>query len=167
MAELRSKFGKMNICILPNGNGDAIYNEFKLLEAKILDDFSVTKRKAKDVTGGALRKMVWTYMEEKEYIRLYCDGKTLRNVMTYPRRLRRSNFTFLAKGNITAPVKFKYIPYSLLLLFALTNIQCYFNVVDKISCNDCMCLIAKLLNLEKCHHVFEDNLIVTDNDRII
>lgn len=57
---------------------EAIYNELKILTAKILNGFSDIQRNAKGVVESAWRKAVRTYLEEKEYIRLYRDGKPLR-----------------------------------------------------------------------------------------
>lgn len=60
---------------------EAIYNELKILAAKILDGFSAMQRNAKGAVESAWRKAVRTYMEEKEYIRLYRDGKPLRSAI--------------------------------------------------------------------------------------
>lgn len=66
---------------VPKREREAIYNGLKILAAKILDGLSVTQRNAKGAVESAWRKAVRTYLEEKEYIRLYRDGKPLREAI--------------------------------------------------------------------------------------
>ena len=56
-----------------------IYNELKNLAAEMLNGFPLKKRNRKDAVACAWRQAVRAYLEEKGYIRLYRDGKPLRN----------------------------------------------------------------------------------------
>lgn len=58
---------------------EAIYNEIKIIAARILEKFSKQKKERKDATACAWRHAVRTYLEEKGYIKLFRDGKTLRD----------------------------------------------------------------------------------------
>lgn len=60
---------------------EAIYFEIKDVANQILHAFSPQKQKRKDAFACAWRKAVTQYLEAKEYIRLYRDGKPLREAM--------------------------------------------------------------------------------------
>ena len=60
---------------------EAVYLEIKDLAVRILHAFSPKKRNRKDAFVCAWRKAVIQYLEVKEYIRLYRDGKPLREAM--------------------------------------------------------------------------------------
>lgn len=58
---------------------EAIYHEIKRIAAEILSDFPIPKQKRKDAVANAWRTAVRTWLEEKQYIKLYRDGKPLYN----------------------------------------------------------------------------------------
>lgn len=57
---------------------EAIYEEIKHIAAQILNNFSPSKKQRKDAAAGAWRRAIQRWLEDKNYIKLFRDGKPLR-----------------------------------------------------------------------------------------